>query len=49
MKAEPSPIATSDDVRRQTRIIVCWWIATQIIFALVMLALFGGLFAKLIG
>lgn len=47
MKVKRSPLATKSDLQRQTRIIVCWWVATQIIFALVILALFGGLFAKL--
>jgi len=48
MKTDYSAYMTTADVQRQTRIIVCWWVATQIIFALVLLALFGGLFAKLI-
>ena len=44
MNAKRSPIATKADVQPQTRIIICWWVATQIVFAMVMLAIYGGLF-----
>ncbi|MCY3797336.1 MAG: hypothetical protein OXG84_05990 [Chloroflexi bacterium] len=44
MKTDYSAYMTTADVQRQTRIIVFWIVVTQAIFALVMLALFGGLF-----
>ena len=45
MKVKRSPLMATSDVERQTRIIVPWWVVSQIFLALVVLAHFGGLFA----
>ncbi len=49
MQAEHSPIATKADVQRQTRLIVMWIVGAQIAFAVIMIALFGILFATAAG